>query len=249
MFRYFSRHFRLKEIVDPSFRLGPLSQDEPPVKHAGVQPFIPPPDLLCQRRIVLHGKMQPQAVPLFRFQNPGFVKPVAGSRGVAVEPKTASRHRAAGAGLFHKGLWHQRHLVQQDPRKGDALNQACRAFVPSSEDVVLILPPQEPDRHQILRPFFLPLGTQFRQLRQDLRQYIASQGSNGLTADAEFFPVKAALGPQEESQPHGQRLSGTDCPVADNGFHTCGFLSRYPPGQYCPLFGRKSPVAHASSPP
>ena len=137
--------------------------------------------------------------------------------GVAVEPQPAPGNGAPGTGLLHKGAGHQRRLVQQHPGEGDALNQGSGAFVPAAEGVEAVFPAPQGQDNQIFRPPFPVAGPQSSEPGQNFRQNVSPQGGNGLPADPEFLPVKAAHGPQEEAQPHGQRLAGTHRPVADDG--------------------------------
>ena len=156
-------------------------------------------------------------------------------RRIAVEPKPASGNGASGASLLHKRAGHQRHLIHQHSRKGDALDQACRAFVPSAENIKLIPVAAKSHRHQVFRPFFLPFRPQRFQPRQDLRQHISSQRRDGFSADAEPLPIKTGHRPQKEPKTHSQCLPGAHRPIADNGFLFMPYRSRHPPGKHCPL--------------
>ena len=166
-------HIRLEEIVDPALCLGPLAKDKPAVKNPCVQVLIPLPDLGCQRRIVLHGKVQTQTVPVFRLLDPCGVEPMVRPGWIAVKPKSATGHRTSSTGLLHKRPRHQRHLVQQDSGKGDALDQPRGAFIPAAKDIEPVFPSAKTHGHQIFRTFFLPACSQSLQSWQDLRQNIA----------------------------------------------------------------------------
>ena len=93
---------RVKEVIHPTLRLTPLPQNEPPVKNARVKPFIASAYGFAQRRIVLHRKLQMQAIALFRLQNPFLIEPVLRTLRVAAEPQPAALHRASGACLLDK---------------------------------------------------------------------------------------------------------------------------------------------------
>ena len=114
---------RVEEVIHPALSRHPLAQHEAAVEHAGVQPRIAAADIGRQRGVVLHRKVEVQAVPLRRVADPLRVEPVVRPLGVAVEPQAASRDGAARAGLLHKAARHERHLVEQHARKRDALNE------------------------------------------------------------------------------------------------------------------------------
>ena len=139
-------------------------------------------------------------------------------RGVAVEPQPAPGDGAPGAGLLHKAAGHQRHLVQQHPGKGDALNQACGAFVPPAEDVKLVFPSPEfyqsagyPSAFPSTAPPALPASAKSR------TTHFSAETRSSCRRAPNFCAAKAAHGPQEKAQPHSQRFPGADRPVAHDG--------------------------------
>ena len=173
--RHLPHQFLCEEIVDSALRLDPLSQHIPPIEYAGVQPLIPGPDLRCQGGIVLHGKMQTQAVPHLCLPDPFHVQPVIWSCRIAIEPKPASCHAAPCTGLLHKGPGHQGRFIQQHSCKGDALDQGRRAFIPAAEEIKPVPVAQKIHRQQILRPVLPIPHSQIFQLGQHFPEHIAPQ--------------------------------------------------------------------------
>ena len=195
VFRGFPQHILREKVVDPSFRLHPLPQHIPLVKHPRVEPPVTLPDTLRQGGVIFHGEFQSEAVSFFRFQDPCFVEPMLRPFRVAVEPQPAPGDAAPGAGLLHKTAGHQRRLIQQHPGEGDALNEGCRAFVPASEGVEAVFMAPHGHDDQVFRPFFPAPRPQCGKSRQNFRQNIAPQRGNGFPADAKLLPIEAAHSP------------------------------------------------------
>ena len=79
-----------KMCIRDSLRSDPLSQNEPPVEHARIQPRVALADGRRERGIVLHGKVQIQTVARLRAEDPLVVKPVLRPLRIAVEPQAAA---------------------------------------------------------------------------------------------------------------------------------------------------------------
>ena len=184
--------------------------------------------------------------PLLRLQDPLPVKPVLRALGIAVEPQPAAGHVAPGAGLLHEAPGHQRRLVQQHARQGTALDQRRAGLVPSAEDEEAVLPPPGTHDQEVLRPHFPHRHPQPSEIRHQLLQKVSPQRGDGLAAQAELPPVKAALGPQEKGQSHGKGLAAADGTVTDDGLPPLPA----PPGQHLFLFGGEAhDLSRAHRPP
>ena len=239
--------FRVEEVVDQPLCRRPFSQHEPPVENAGVEPLIPLPDLRCQSRIVLHGKMQPQGVPALRLFNPLLIEPVLRPLRIAVEPQPAAPDAASGRRLLHKGSGHQRRFVQQQPCQRAALNQCCAGSVFAAEKQKTVSMSGKRHRHHVGGAVFPHLHANPPQAGHQIRQQVPPQRPYGFPAQGKLPPAEFMLCPQEKRQSHAEGFPAPDGPVADNGLPAVF----PPPGQYPPLLRRKpeSLIPHPNPPP
>ena len=67
---------------------------------------------------------------------------MAGPLRVAVKPELGALHAAPGTGLLHERAGHEGHLIQQDARQGDAMDEGGAAFIPPAEQGEVIGAPE-----------------------------------------------------------------------------------------------------------
>ena len=157
---------------------------------------------------------------------------------VAVEPEPGAADGAPGNGLFHEGTGHQRHLVQEYPRKGDALNQGGGGFVLSSEQIEPVAAALHADVQVVFADLFDAGKAQIPQHFHQGLHHIPLQGGDGSAADGEALSVKGGHGPADKPQGHGGGFAAADCPVTDDGVVAAGFPAAPPAGGKGLLFGK-----------
>ena len=183
-----------------------------------------------------------------RTLDPFAVKPVLRPLGIAVEPQPASRDGASRAGLLDEGARHQHHLVHQNSRERDALDQPRRAFVSAAEHIKAVFAAREAHPQQMFRIALRDLHPEHFEPRRQLLQNVPPQASHRLAAQPELPPVKAAHRPQEKAQSHAERLSRPHRAVADDRLAVSVRAARHPPRHSPQLLGGKPVKLHLPCP-
>ena len=234
--------------IDLSVCRRPLSQHKPLVKCAGVQPLITAAYRSRQRGIVRHGEVEVEGVFFRRFADPLPIEPMVGVIRIAIEPKARTGHTAPCHRLFHKGTWHQRHLIQKYPAQRHALDQCGGALVPSAEEVEAVGDAGEGDVRIVLAH---PFQTGEPQTSQQLHQRchdIAFQRRHRLSAQGEAAAPKRGHRPAHKADGHGERLSRPHSAIADDGIISA-VPPLAPPAHGGSLFGGKAIKLHRLHPP
>ncbi len=159
--------------------------------------------------------MKIQTVFFFGFFNPFFKKPMHWVFRVAVEPKFCSRRRAARNGLFNKRARHERNLVKKHTRQRHALNERCRRFVASAEEIKAILPSRKRNVNEILRIFFADFKAKLAKNGQKGSDNIPFERGDCFSAKGKRTIRKAVCCPRNERKRHTGCFSASYRSVTD----------------------------------
>ena len=134
------------------------------------------------------------------FINPVCLKPVIWSIRIAVKPVFRPAHRTTARCLIDKALWHQRHLIAEQPRQSNTLYQVLAALVLTAKNVKIVGDCSAAYFHQIICPVVYNLIPAALKHQLEPKQHVAPEGSDGLAAHGEVLAVKGAHGPHHKRQ-------------------------------------------------
>ena len=237
------------EVVHQPLRGGPLAQHEPPVEAPLKHPLVPLPHPAAQPRVVRHSKVQVEHPLFLRLAHPFPIEPVARPLWVAAQPYLASRRRAPGRRLLHKGAGHQRRLVQQRPGQGNSLNQGGAALVAPAVQEKGIFPAAEGHGQSVFAAPLPDAEPHVPQHGQHAGEHIALHRRQRGPAQGELSPLEPRHGPAEKGQAQAQGLAAAHRAVAEDSVPVQPGGAVAPPTQHLPLLGGESPDAQPSSAP
>ena len=193
--------FGVKEGINKTLSLRPLSEDIPSVEDARIHTLVALLDLLGKAEVISHREMQVKDVPALALKHPFFIEPVHGAFGVTVKPELAPRDRASGESLLNEGPRHKRDLVKKNACQGHALNKRITGFVTTSEEVIGITAAADRDNQLIL---CASLGHLEKALKPGgkMHDHIAAQRLDRTAANGEALIVERVHAPKDKADRH-----------------------------------------------
>ena len=153
---------------------------------------------------------------MLRAFDPLQMEPVLRVLGIAVEPEPRAVYRAPRKRLLNERTRHKRDLVEQHSRKSHALNKRSRRLVLSAEKIESVHPAAVGNEQQILTELFLADKPEGMEQRDNRRDHVAPQRTDGFAAESEIAVAAEVKAPEHKRERHTKSLAASHRAVADN---------------------------------